>query len=228
MRVEIKGVRCGGSVGELEINRDHVPSKGLLRKPYPANLPVVNVCKSCNSSFSLDEEYLAAFLGCVLSGSSDPERQENPSVGARLRRSPGLRARIERGKTESRTLSGEPRIVWHAELERVRRVVVKNARGHAFFEYGEPKLTEPTHVWSAPLESLTDEQRSVFEDADMGGGWPEVGSRMMTRVMTGQDMSGGWVVVQDGIYRYAVIQQGVLLVRSVLHEYLATETWWSE
>jgi hypothetical protein len=51
---------------------------------------------------------------------------------------------------------------------------------------------------------------------------------MLTRVVTGQDLSGSWVIVQDGIYRYAVAQQGVILVRSVIFEYLATETFWSD
>jgi hypothetical protein len=73
-------VHCARWIGELESNRDHVPSRSLLRKPYPKNLPTVAVCTSCNEGFSLDEEYLAAFLGCVLTGSTDPERQDNPSV----------------------------------------------------------------------------------------------------------------------------------------------------
>jgi hypothetical protein len=56
--------------------------------------------------------------------------------------------------------------------------------------------------------------------------WPEVGSRMMTRLVTGEDMAGQWVVVQKGVYRYSVQQAEGLLVRSVLWEYLATEVQW--
>ncbi len=89
-------------------------------------------------------------------------------------------------------------------------------------------LSEPKHVWTAPLQALTIEQRADFENMDMGSGWPEVGSRMLTRVLTGQDLSGAWVIVQDGVYRYGVAQQGVMLVRSVLFEYLATEVYWSD
>ena len=51
---------------------------------------------------------------------------------------------------------------------------------------------------------------------------------MMTRVMTGQDLCDGWVVVQDDVYRYGVAQCGVMLVRSVLFEYLATEVYWGD
>jgi len=107
-------------------------------------------------------------------------------------------------------------------------VILKNARGHAFFEYGEPMLSSPQHAWCMPLESLTSEQRADFENVSSGNAWPEVWSRMMTRVLTGQDLSGAWVVVQDGVYRYAVVQIGVLLVRTVVFEYLATEVSWND
>ena len=221
-------IHCGGWITELDTNRDHVPSKSLLREPYPANLPVVEVCTACNEGFSLDEEYLVVFLNCVLAGSTDPLQQRNSRVERILKNNSKLRARIDGSRKEYRTLGGETRSVWTPEQERVNRVIVKNARGHALFEYGEPMLRKPQSVWSAPLETLTTEQRAAFETIEMGGGWPEVGSRMLTRVVTGQDLSGSWVIVQDGIYRYAVAQQGVILVRSVIFEYLATETFWSD
>ncbi len=50
---------------------------------------------------------------------------------------------------------------------------------------------------------------------------------MMTRVITGQDLDGPWVTVQEGTYRYSVAQRGGLVVRSVLYEYLTTEVQWS-
>lgn len=220
-------VHCASWIGEVESNRDHVPSRSLLRKPYPENLPTVPVCKSCNEGFSSDEEYLAAFLGCVLTGSTDPERQDNPRAQRILRRSPSLRKRIESARIESRTLfDEEARVVWAPERERVERVIIKNARGHAFFEYGEPMLDGPAHVWFAPLELLSPEDRAQFEDVQGGPLWPEVGSRMLTRVLTGQDLFNGWVIAQDAVYRYAVVQQGRMLVRSVIEEYLATEVLW--
>jgi hypothetical protein len=110
-------------------------------------------------------------------------------------------------------------------------VVVKNARGHAFYEYCEPMLTEPERVSTAPLDAMSKAERESFENSEDDGmlaGWPEVGSRMMTRVMTGKDLYGGWIVVQDGVYRYRVDQCGTIRVRSVLFEYLATEVCWDD
>lgn len=174
---------------------------------------------------------MVAFLGCVLAGSADPDVQTNPNAKRILMRNTNIRARIEQSRTVYRTIGGENRTVWAPELQRVKRVAVKNARGHAFFEFGEPLLNEPDSVWLSPLESLTSEQRESFENIGLASGpcpWPEVGSRMMTRVVTGQDLVGPWVMVQDGIYRYAVTQQGVMLVRTVIFEYLATEVYWAD
>ena len=63
-------------------------------------------------------------------------------------------------------------------------------------------------------------------DCDSLAAWPEVGSRMMTRILTGADTRNGWVVVQDGVHRYTVMQCGQLTVKSVLFEYLPTEVRW--
>lgn len=221
-------IHCGEGISTARTNRDHVPSKSLLLKPYPDNLPVVEICAVCNTGFSLDEEYLAAFLGAVLTGSTDPDRQRMPPAERVFRQNESLKTRIERSRREYQTQTGETRVLWEPEWSRVNRVITKNARGHAFFEYGEPMLDDPRHVYAAPLETLTNEQREAFEAVPTGSGWPEVGSRMLTRVVTGQDLDGSWVVVQDGVYRYAVTQDGGILVRSVIHEYLATEVYWSD
>jgi hypothetical protein len=220
-------IHCGGWISALECNRDHVPSKSLLRKPYPANLPTVRICTQCNAGFSKDEEYLAAFLGSVLSVTTDPGSQDSCAAERILRENARLRTRIERSKKEYQTIAGETRCIWTPEAVRIRRVIVKNARGHAFFECGEPMLREPDRVWWSPLEHLS-WQRQEFEHFELGPAWPEVGSRMMMRMITGQDLDGSWVTVQDGIYRYGVGQVGAMLVRTVLWEYLATEVFWGE
>ena len=221
-------IQCGASINGVETSDDHVPSKCLLRTPCPANLPVVKICTACNNRFSLDEEYLFLFLNCVLTGSTDPDRQTDARVAGALRRHKKLRARIKRMKTEYRTIGGDTKCVWQPETERIKRIVIKNARGHAFYEYGEPMLTEPKHVWFTPLETMTATKLQEFETVHIGRVLPEVGSRMMTRVFTGQDLRDGWVIVQDGVYRYSVDQRGLILVRSVLFEYLATEVYWDD
>ena len=76
--------------------------------------------------------------------------------------------------------------MWEAPAaRRIEQVIVKNARGHVYFEFGEPVFDEPKHVTACPLVGLTQEERAIFELADAGPGWPEVGSRMLTRVVEG-------------------------------------------
>lgn len=220
-------IHCGKGIAAVETNRDHVPSKGLLKKPYPNDLPVIEVCRDCNNGFSIDEEYLIAFLGAVLSGTTEPDVQSISRAGRILERNPALRARIERAKDTYRTLGGETRVVWKPEADRVHRVILKNARGHAYYEIGEPMLSDPVHVWFMPIEGLNTEERHNFETIDFGMGWPEVGSRMMTRMLTGDDLDSGWIVVQDGVYRYTLMQCGGMLVRIVMFEYLAAEVYWA-
>lgn len=224
-------IHCTRSLIGLETNNDHVPTKSLLRKPRPHNLPVVTICRECNNGFSRDEQYLATFLSCVCAGTTEPGKQQSASAARALARSAAFRARIEKSRTEYRTHGGDTRVVWTPDMPRIERVILKNARGHAYFEYGEPMLEPPAHIWALPLESLTDEERDEFEglhDQEMLAGWPEVGSRMLTRLLTGQDMAGEWVVVQDGIYRYSLKPEGGIRVRTILSEYLATEVQWND
>jgi hypothetical protein len=222
-------IHCARPLAGLETNEDHVPSKSLLVKPRPHHLPIVTICKECNTGFSLDEQYAVTFLSCVLAGSTDPEKQPNTSAARALTDSAALRARIQRSRTEYLTLGGETRILWKPDMDRIERVVLKNARGHAYFEFGEQMLDAPAHLGAFPLENMMATERQDFEGLSDEGSlapWPEVGSRMMTRLATGEDMAGQWVVVQEGVYRYSVQQDGGLRVRSVLFEYLATEVQW--
>src|SRR5712671_7909372 len=68
-------IHCGGWISGMQTSGDHVPTKTLLREPYPLNTPVARICTDCNSGFSRDEEYFVAFLGSVLSGSTEPDAQ---------------------------------------------------------------------------------------------------------------------------------------------------------
>ncbi|MFT6224137.1 MAG: hypothetical protein ACJA1F_001986 [Paracoccaceae bacterium] len=126
-------------------------------------------------------------------------------------------------------MGGETRLIWKPDMERMSRVIIKNARGHAFFECGEPKMDDPKSVWAHPIALISAEQREAFEgwsDRRAQTLWPEAGSKMMTHALTGQDMDGDRVIVQDGVYRYSVVDDGGIQVRTVPFDYLATEVRW--
>jgi hypothetical protein len=220
-------IHCSRVLVAVETNRDHVPTRGLLQAPLPANAPTIPVCLDCNKSFASDEEYTIAFLGCVLSGSTEPSEQQMDSIAAILQGNDRLRRSLELARREYKTIGGETRIVWEPESNRIERVIVKNARGHVFFELGEPVFDAPSSVWFKPFEIMTATERAYFEEAADQAFWPEVGSRLLTRVVEGQDLEDGWIVVQPGVYRYAVTQ-GPIRVRLTIYDYLAAEVCWDE
>ena len=233
--IRLKGVcaQCGGGLRKGNKSSDHVPSKCLLRKSegpaadeYPSNLPVAFTCRECNEQFSDDEQYFGVFLNCVLAGSTEPDDHAEQWVQRALGQNARLRARIEAVK-RSETRDGEVRLTWVPEPVPVHRVVVKNSRGHALYECGEPVLEKPKRVWTLPLAKMTEARRLDFETGRPGlAGWPEVGSRAMQRLVTGVDLDEGWVVVQPSVYRYRVEHEDGLVVRAILRDYLATEVRW--
>ena len=193
----------------------------------------LEACRMCNEAFSRDEEYFKALLWTVLSGSTDPEHQKNDEIARMLTRHSRLRERLENSRTEGRTLSGTPTTVTVPEMDRVKRIVVKNARGHALYELDRAMTFEPDGVFAVPLQSLTPAQRYDFEtlgEGDGPQGWSEIGTRIFQRQcgVAQSDVMGSWSIVQNRVYRYSVVDhrdQG-LLVQSVVQEYLATRVYW--
>ena len=218
-------IPCAATNHSGRYNRDHIPSKALLDPPYPENLMGVRMCQECNSGFSKDEEYFAAFLASVISGSTAPDSLRFPTASRILARNRRLRSRIDAARHVAATPNKGVGAMWIPELERIERVIVKIARGHMLFDLGEVKELPPTRVNILPRELLSPQQLSQFESPGGIAGWPEVGSRLMLRLLdTGEVGAGGWIDVQSGIYRYAVDE--TFGVRIVLREYLAAEVVW--
>ncbi len=187
--------------------RDHVPPKVLLDDPLPPDLPVVQACSTCDGGFSLDEEYLACFPECVLSGSTDPELLSRHKIKSILTRKVKLARRIQ---FNCRT-SGHGTLTWEPEEHRVRNVVIKPARGHAAFELGLPQFEAPDDMQVLPFAAMSDVDRNAFENAGTGVVclWPEIGSWSFFRALGLRpytDQAGPWVLLQPERYRYAVDQ----------------------
>jgi hypothetical protein len=221
-------LHCAEPLGKKPASRDHVPSKALLDRPLPTNVHVVDTCLQCNNGFSSDEEYFAAFLGAVMSGSAEPNDKMFATARKILASNENLRHQIELSRSVSLDSDGTERLIWHPEIERIRRVVTKNARGHAFYELGQPMLAEPDAVFISALETIDENHLAEFLTVDLGPGLPEVGSRMLQRVFDGSDIIDGWIVVQPEIYVFAVIEKGGVSVRSIIREYLLTEVVWQK
>lgn len=214
---------CAFCGGETE-TRDHCPSKIFLNQPFPDNLPVVPACRECNNSFSADEEYMACLIACVLSGSTEPELITRQRVVKILKRKESLRSRIKASMSKE-----DDNTFYAPETERIQKVLTKLAQGHSLFELHLPVHRNPDSISFFALPILNDRQRMELELVPESSLFPEVGSRAMTRMFTGIDVSeNGWIVVQPGMYRYLASQNSGIEIRIVVNEYLGGIVNWAE
>ena len=214
-------VYCGGNPE----TREHVPPKVFLDKPYPQELPVVEACRECNQGFSKDEEYMTCLLASVIAGTTSLESIERESISRTLAHSVKLAEKIRSAK---KTIDGK--IIFDVEHDRIHRVVKKIAACHVLYELN---ITVPKEgaVVALPILNMSDEGISAFESIGNGelAFWPEVGSRVMQRLLEhDENYENGWIIVQPGRYRYAVIQSEVIEVRMVFSEYLAAQVIWED
>ncbi len=118
--------------GDKAETKDHIPSKNLLEKPYPNNLFTVPSCKRCNNSFSSDEEYFLNVLSEISANQTLlSKKAENGSIFRARENSRGLKALIQNS-----FVGGEDGSVYfQANLQRINRVIEKNAAGLYFLKY---------------------------------------------------------------------------------------------
>ena len=226
-RSRVLCTHCGVDLHPRNASKDHVPSRCLLDRPFPDNLPTVAICRSCNASFAEDEEYFFVSLAAVISGDANPDPGRFRSAASAIERSPRLRARTARARRHRLPLWSDQEVLWEPEVDSFDSVIVKNARGHVLYELGEPVFGMPSRVMYWPVSRMSAGQRNTFELVSRGTGMPEVGSRMTQRVLGLAPLVNGWVEVQNGVYRYAIVQRSdMLLVRTFIRDCLATEVIW--
>ena len=212
--------------GEYPETREHVPPKVFIDKPYPSELPVVEACAKCNYDFSLDEEYMACLIDCVISGSADPALVKRKSTKNSLMHTSALAERLANARRETKQGT-----IFDVEYHRVVKIVKKVAIGHVLYDHGLLVSMEDAEVSIAPLPLLDEQSISCFEN--LGSAeiaiWPEVGSRAMQRLLVGdENYQNGWIHVQRGRYRYSVTQSDIIEARMVFSEYLACAVRWEQ
>ena len=179
-------------------SRDHVPSKLFLKHPFPDNLATVRICRDCNMNFSPAEEYVGAFLGMVLT--------ENPDEGPPhyLEKKIDSNLLLHDHFVEQMTVHpGSPAalISLAPDQAKLETVISKNARGH--LHIANP-LVVPIGVKRVTCCAIDALPESIWSLA-----LPPLGQ---------------WVNVQDGNYRFHVLLSDTTIVRSMVCEYLYTET----
>jgi hypothetical protein len=180
-------------------------------------LPVADSCKKCNLGFSFDEEYLACLIECVFCGTTEQTDKFRDKVAKTLKARPTIASRIEKGKKFDQKNS----LAWQPEWSRIRRVVLKLARGHISYELGLIDIL--------PIPLMTKEDLEQFNSLEEYKGllYPEIGSRAFVNLLSSKPTAyGNWGVVQEGRYRYAIGQSSGDWVKFVIGEYLACRVVW--
>jgi hypothetical protein len=210
--------------GELPDTRDHVPSKILLDKPYPENLPVVPSCLKCNQSFSKDEEYVACLIECTLRGTTDPEKIERIKIKEILLQKSNLRATLSQSME---VIDGQT--FFKPNFERLKNVILKLSRGHATYENSDIHLEEPISISINinPIILMTKEQKEEYF-SNQPILLPEIGSRAFQRIFEKDEtVINKWIIVQEDKYLYSFSQnKSGLSIKILLWNYLACEVIW--
>jgi len=190
-------IHCGRNLPKNCSTKDHVPSKFLLSRPFPDNLATIRICSECNSGTSLDEEYFAAFLGMMLTSGEGEELHPNePAIDSNF-----ALQNVFEGALGIERSGGLVKCYIEPDLNRLHRVIEKNARGH--WHLADRRRTQflTTNVICCALESQPDE---VWE-----------------KVMPPASL---WSVIQKSRYRFHLELSEATIVRSVISDYLYTET----
>jgi hypothetical protein len=208
-------VFCGGP----NESKDHIPSKIFLDSPFPSDLHSVEACKSCNQSFSGDEEYMACLIEAVICGSVESENLQRDKIKKILDAKPSLKESLGR----SMELAGED-VFFRPEYERITNIVLKTALGHAAYESSELNFRFKPFIAIQVIHLMNDEQRTAFETPIAAEALPEIGSRSFQRAI---QHGTGWVVVQEGRYRFLMHNDfSGCTVKMVFSDYLAAEVSW--
>ncbi len=158
---------------------------------------------------------MACLLEVAACGTADLGRLERASIARTLAVRPALAARLAAALDPS---EGSVDV----EHDRVRRVVEKVGRGLWTFETAsnsEGATTTSTYAPIAACELWTIEAFEALAPLDL---LPEVGSRLMIRVLEEWGMQNRWQVVQPRRFAYA-IEAGSSdhCVKMVFRDYLA-------
>jgi hypothetical protein len=207
---------CGG----LPSTKDHVPPRIFLDLPHPENYPIIGACLDCNRGASLDEEYVACLLEVAACGSVSPADLRRQKIARALETRPALAAKLAESLK-----SGGGFVISQEDRARLSAVLEKIARGLWAYEVGETAQSSFATVRYAQIAGLRDDQLEAFMALEQPDLLPEVGSRMMIRVLTATDKAeSSWMELQAGHFSYGIeVFSDGGRVKMVLGDYVAAE-----
>ena len=164
----------------------------------------VTACSKCNQRFSLNEEYLAYLIECIIVGSTNPRDLKRDKIKRILSRKPALSACISRARQKT-----DEGIFFEVEYNRIQNVVMKLGRGHAVFENSQQQLEDPSSVFIKLLPLMTASEMTSYKTISKGlSRWPEIGSRGFQRPLNALHRQHwnliGYMFNQKGIITHSI------------------------
>lgn len=210
--------------GKPATTREHVPSKAFLTEPYPENLATIPACFDCNNGFSSDEEYLSCYLDLLKEAVYQGYTQRLDTT-RKLERHEKLQALLNE---QIKVIDGK--VHYNLDSDRLCRILLKLAKGHAGFEFDYINFDDSNTVVSYDfIFNMTEDDIYRFEEIPEMTFYPEVGSRSCATPFVMQNIATGevsafmfWNDVQENQYRYQVSynESGGIRVKIVIYEIL--------
>ena len=178
--------------------RDHIPSKVLLDKPYPENLPIAFCCFNCNQSFSTDEEYFACIIEYLIAGTKNAEEIQREKIRKILNKKENLKKIIEKNINET---NGELSINFAESA--LKNIIKKIIFGHLSYELSNPYIQNPKYIEFNTIDKLNDLEFQEFINDTSIDIAPEIGTRASLGYNIKDDSPfSSWKIVQENNYQY--------------------------
>lgn len=210
--------------GKPANTREHIPSKAFLSKPYPEDLATIPACFDCNNGFSEDEKYVSCFLD-VLKEAVYQGYTRRLETAQRLEMDEKLKSILD-----AQIKKCDERLTYTLDENRLCRILVKLAKGHAGFEMDHISFEDTDiKVWYNFIFNMPESAVDDFEEIPQTEIAPEVGSRGCITPFVVQNIETGeafgfmlWNDVQENQYRYQVSynEAGGICVKIVIYEML--------
>lgn len=214
---------CGCELDSSNTTVDHIPSKVLIDKPYPAELATIPCCRSCNKGFSSDEEYASVLVECVKNQTFNPNAFSRESIKKTVSHTPSLIETVR----QRVIFESKDRFSIDPDDNRFKAVLLKLVKAHLRFEESLFLInsTDIKLLFSS-IDKMSDLEVSRFAMPFSSRLLPEVGSRALENLMILQDDNNQpigyyspWICYQKDTYSYCVASAGDK-VKILLHGFI--------
>lgn len=207
-------------------SREHIPSKVFLNEPFETNLAILPSCKSCNNSYSENEQYLACLIDYVQCKMSNLKAVKRSKIQKAFNVRPHIKNQLEES-----TKYNDNGDIEYIEIDdnKIQKILLKLSIGHATYSLSSIHLGEPSAINYKFFPQLTNDEMYNFNLEPICDVLPEIGSRGGTYISILNDAIplATWNIIQDNQYRFlAFNNKNSTIVRVVIGEYFYLEVIW--